>query len=406
MLKDYSRNKAELIFVCVAAVILAAFSGFIVYLDKTGSRPQENGVAESGLWQRWFGDGAEEAEKSGALEPSEISEESTAAAEVPKKHKSKLYRDPVDLKTQYPIIEANGGIDFYPEHFMTCIGTWGFGSYSYIEEDAVNYMNALNDLAKRMDGKAKVYNMPIPLSSSIKIPDAHWQALSSTQQGEAIGKILNLGSKRVIQVQIYNSLMEHRKEYVYFRTDHHWTAKGAYYAYRHFCERIGEHPHKLKKYKKESAEGYLGYYGLMTQDADLLAHPDTITVYHPLSRAVITTTKKAKDGGGIWQDDLVVQAVPDYAGAFIHGDNAFSDIENLDLKKGKSCVIVKDSFGNAFAPFLVDHYKHVYVADFRYCEKTIPQIVEEYGVKDIIFSINITNLRNSSVVGQIVELTR
>ncbi|MBQ9632607.1 MAG: hypothetical protein IJV04_06830, partial [Lachnospiraceae bacterium] len=62
--------------------------------------------------------------------------------------------------------------------------------------------------------------------------------------------------------------------------------------------------------------------------------------------------------------------------------------------------------GNAFIPFLVDHYKHVYVADFRYCEKTIPQIVEEYGVDDIIFSINITNLRNSSVVGQIVQMTR
>ena len=316
------------------------------------------------------------------------------------------YRDPVNLKKQYPIIDADGAIDFYPKTFMTVIGTWGFGSYSYIEDDAKLYMAGLNELAERMKGKATVYNMPIPLSSSIKIPDAHWQALSSIPQGEAIGNILSLGSDKVMQVQVYNILMKHRKEYVYFHTDHHWTAKGAYYAYRHFCARKGIRPNKLSAYRKETTFGYLGYYANTTKDPDLLNHPDKVTVYYPLSEAVITTTKPVKDGGETWKDDQVVVARPDYAAAFIHGDNAFCDIKNKDIKKGESCVVIKDSFGNAFVPFLVDHYKHVYVADFRYCEKTVPQIVEEYGVDDIIFAINIANLRNGSVVGELVQMTR
>ena len=382
----------------IFTVLLTAFSGVLIYFEKTG-KPLFAGSDSTN--DSLFAD----------AQSTELVDEAAAEAEKKRKRKAakkaaKNYRDPVDMEKQYPIIEADGPIDFYPKSFMTVIGTWGFGSYSYIEEDAVNYMSAMNDLAERMKGKATVYNMPIPLSSSIKIPDAHWQALSSTQQGVAIGKILDLGSDQVRQVQVYNTLMQHRLEPVYFHTDHHWTARGAYYAYAHFCKRAGMKPNKLKSYRKETTEGYLGYYAAMTQDPDLVNNPDKVTVYYPHAHATITTTKKTTDGGTTWQDDLVVEPRPDYAAAFIHGDNAFSDIENTEMKNGKNCVIVKDSFGNAFAPFLVDHYKHVYVADFRYCEMTIPQIVEQYDVQDIIFAINITNLRTGSVIGQLVQMMR
>ncbi len=413
--------RLQMFAIMTMACTLVVFSGVMIYMDKNelGFFASQQGITEmvSDYWEgKWPGprakdDGSEiiaDKTESAAKEaendaPKEVDKE---AVEPQKTIKKQGFSDPVDLDATYPIIEANGAIDFYPEHFMTVIGTWGFGSYSYLDDVATNYMNGMNDLANRLSGKATVYNMPIPLSSSIKIPDAHWQALNSMPQGEAIGRLLSKGNKKVMQVQVYNSLMEHRKEYVFFRTDHHWTAKGAYYAYRHFCERKGLSPNPLKAYKKESAPGYSGYYAAMTKDADLLANPDTVVVYHPLSNAVIVTVQKAKDGGGIWKDDLVVQSMPDYAGAFIHGDNAFSIIENIDKTDGESCVVVKDSFGNAFIPFLVDHYKTIYVADFRYCEKTIPQIVDEYGVKDVIFAINITNLRNASVVGEIVQMMR
>ncbi|MBQ9631926.1 MAG: hypothetical protein IJV04_03300, partial [Lachnospiraceae bacterium] len=119
-------------------VLLAVFSGWIIYLDKSGRKGWNGRFGEETL----SGDAAvfENRTKNDELENIKNTENKKGK----RKNKPGLYKDPVDLKATYPVIEADGGIDFYPEHFMTCIGTWGFGSYSYMEEDAVNYMNGLN----------------------------------------------------------------------------------------------------------------------------------------------------------------------------------------------------------------------------------------------------------------------
>ena len=316
------------------------------------------------------------------------------------------YADPIDLEKKYPEIESVGEIRFYPKDFLTVSGDSCFGSYTYHPSLAEEYSNAINDLAERMQGKATVFNVPIPLGSGIVIPDVHWQALNTIPQGEAMSRLLSLGSDKVVQVEIYDELMKHRKEYVYFRTDHHWTATGAYYAYRHFCERKGWTPNELSSYKSETFPGYKGYYAMVTKDAELVGHPDDVTIYYPKSNGQISVSRSSSDGQGASTDNEIVKGVADYARAFIHGDNAYCDIENLDMDEGESCVIVKDSFGNAFAPFLTDHYKHVYVADFRYTQTTLPQFVEKYGVNDIIFLLNLSTLRNRYMVGQIINLTR
>ena len=37
--------------------------------------------------------------------------------------------------------------------------------------------------------------------------------------------------------------------------------------------------------------------------------------------------------------------------AFIGGDNPYSQIHNPERTDGSSCVVIKESFGNAFVPF-------------------------------------------------------
>ena len=61
-------------------------------------------------------------------------------------------------------------------------------------------------------------------------------------------------------------------------------------------------------------------------------------------------------------------------------------------RDGSACVLIKESYGNAFAPYLVDHYEDVYVVDYRHFEGSIAQLIEEYGVQDIIFLNNVMAL--------------
>ena len=87
--------------------------------------------------------------------------------------------------------------------------------------------------------------------------------------------------------------------------------------------------------------------------------------------------------------------------AFIASDNPFTEIENKELSDNSACVVVKESFGNAFIPFLVDHYQKIYVVDYRYWTGSISKLAEEKKVQDVLFLNNLSMIRNKSLVGKL-----
>ena len=74
--------------------------------------------------------------------------------------------------------------------------------------------------------------------------------------------------------------------------------------------------------------------------------------------------------------------------AFIAGDQPFSVIDNPNISDGTSCVLIKESYGNAFAPFLTDHYDKVYIVDYRYYKDDLTAFVKDNNVTDVIFLNN------------------
>ena len=87
---------------------------------------------------------------------------------------------------------------------------------------------------------------------------------------------------------------------------------------------------------------------------------------------------------------------------FIGGDNPFSVVKNPKVKNGKSVMLIKESFGNAFAPFLVENYENVYIVDYRYIKnvdkRSLTQMVDKYKIDDVLFVNNVSAVRNESAV--------
>lgn len=79
-------------------------------------------------------------------------------------------------------------------------------------------------------------------------------------------------------------------------------------------------------------------------------------------------------------------------------------IENKDKTDGSACVVVKESFGNAFVPFLVDHYQTIYVVDYRYWTGSVSQLVREKMAQDVLFINNLSMIRNKSLVGKLARV--
>ena len=305
---------------------------------------------------------------------------------------------------QYPEIVSDEKIEDFGS--VVIVGDAAYELYTYSDATADNYALAVNKVAAALDQKADVYDILIPLGSGITFPDNLRDQIKSSDQREAMSSIQAKMDETVKTVDIYDSLMTNRNEYIYFRTDHHWTALGAYYAYEDFCEVKGITPEALDSYETSEFDGFLGsFYNDTNANATLKANADVVTAYHPNMDAIMHVT----DSRGVEYDSKVIFDESKAAtglkySCFIAGDNPITEIENKELTDGSSCIVVKESFGNAFVPFLVDHYQTIYVVDYRYWKGSISELAQEKNVDDVIFVNNLSMIRNKSLVGKLFSV--
>ena len=289
------------------------------------------------------------------------------------------------------------------------VGSAGYEMYNYVGSLAEKYQSTVNAVADSLSGVSQVYAMAIPLSSGITLPDELFSDIPGSDQAQAEKDILAGMGQNVKTIPLHDVMMSHRTEYIYFRTDHHWTALGAYYAYVQFCTAKGITPHNLSDYEVSQFPGFLGsFYNDGGKPDAMKNDPDTVNAYHPVSA---TASMKYGDnenstltGGQVIFDESTASASLKY-GTFIMGDNPFTVIENPEVSNGESCIVVKESFGNAFVPFLVDHYQTVYVVDYRYYSGSVTQLARDKGVKDVLFVNNLSAIRGSYQMGKLAGVT-
>lgn len=308
-------------------------------------------------------------------------------------------------ETNYPTIISDEEVTDFGS--VVVVGSAAYELYTYLDEPAVSYAQAVNKVAENLSGKAQVYDLIVPLGSGITFPDNLRGQIQSGNQQEAVKKILEKLSESVKGVDIYDSLMEHRNEYIYFRTDHHWTALGAYYAYEDFCAVRGIEPEAIDSYETVEFDNFLGsFYFNDTDECEQLGKtPDVVTAYHPNMDAIM----HIEDSRGVKYDSKVIYDESNAAASlkyscFIAGDNPYTEIVNNELTDGSSCVVVKESFGNSFIPFLVDHYQTIYVLDYRYWTGSVSELAAEKGAGDVIFINNLSMIRNKNLVGKLYRL--
>ncbi len=280
------------------------------------------------------------------------------------------------------------------------VGNAAYEYYNFSQASADLYVSAVNRAASRLAGRATVYDILVPLAMDITLPDTVRAQVNSADQKKAIDYIYGSFSHDVRPVDAYTALRQHRNEYLYFRTDHHWTATGAYYAYAAFCGTRGVTPPALGDYQTLHFEGYLGsFYSKTGKVAALGNTPDTVTAYLPLT----DTSMQFTDRNGKTTNWAVVKDVSgwnpsSYYNTFIGGDNPFTVIHSSAKTDGSSCVVIKESFGNAFVPFLTSDYETIYVIDYRYYKGELVDFVTQNGVQDVIFINNMSASRSSSLM--------
>lgn len=278
-------------------------------------------------------------------------------------------------------------------------GNQAFESYRYNESAAARYAEILNRAAEAMPN-AKVYDLIVPLSYSVNLTEREQAQIDMSDAGESVSKMYAMMNASVGKVSVLPELLAHKDEYLYFRTDHHWTARGAYYAYRAFCAEAGLTPRELDSWKRMEFAGFLGtLYSGAGRPSALGDTPDTVEAWVPNGTNKMTVYPVK--GDATTQYPIIQTATDRYytaAGSkyncFIAGDNPLTVIENPEAERDEAIVVVKESFGNAFVPFLVDTYRTVYVVDYRTFRSkmgvTLPAFAAEKGASTVLFINNMT----------------
>ena len=86
---------------------------------------------------------------------------------------------------------------------------------------------------------------------------------------------------------------------------------------------------------------------------------------------------------------------------FMAGGQAYSEIVNHDLDDGSTCLVVADSMGSTFTPFLVDHYQYIYMIDYRTYSGSVPDLVEETGAEDVILLNSVTMTSDEDLISDL-----
>lgn len=262
--------------------------------------------------------------------------------------------------------------------------------FKFNKESFEYYAQILNKYNERLGSDVKIYSM-IPPTNSEFVQLKRYKGITDSQN-EALGFLKSKLDRRITSINVYDALNKHKDEYIFFRTDHHWTALGAYYAYEAFMETIREPAVPLEQYEELDLGDFLGSSYTKTLNKSLEKNPDQVVAYKPFtSNEYLMYDGKTEKKAEVIDLKYTDKITNKYLTFMSTGGGTWSVIKT-DVNNGKKIVVIKDSFGNAFVPFLLPHYEEIYVVDARFYSikatgKNITQFVEDNEIDEVLFLI-------------------
>ena len=201
------------------------------------------------------------------------------------------------------------------------------------------------------------------------------------------------GSVNVVDLR--ETLTAHKDEYLYYRTDHHWTTEGgAYYGYEALCGTLGLTPFDRPAHTAQTVPDFLGTSYSKCRQWNV--QPDTITCYDidstlTVYRIMGPDTFEVASETGLYDTEKF--GAYDKYGAFLYGNNGYS---RLSGRGEGSILLLKDSYANCFAPYLTDNYENVDVVDLRFYNYGLDALIQANGYDAIVVLYSFASFRSDA----------
>lgn len=271
---------------------------------------------------------------------------------------------------------------------VTVVDGVGMEMLSVPSTSAANYASVVNEIAKAVPS-VQVFNIAVPTAAEFYAPSR-----MKVDQTSGIKKIYAGLDKNVIPINAVKALYEHADEHIYFRTDHHWTQRGAYWVYREFMNVKGLSVPELSEFENVVGNGFVGslagFAGNSAAGNILRSNPEPVERFMPKYATVGTVYEDMNMTKMLRKVNAVSKTTTSYM-AFIGGDGPVTAFYT-DAPSNEVAVIIKESYGNAFATWVLNNYKEVYVIDPRKFNGFGNQFYNRFNIKTFCDKVNCTDL--------------
>ena len=260
------------------------------------------------------------------------------------------------------------------------------GKSGYLIQDLVSPSETTDEIADAINSfssnfsNLKVNTLIVPGAAAIQKDKLPKGAPVSNQCDDIENFQKKLNSK-VNVLDAITPLEENSDEYIYYRTDHHWTSLGAKYVFDANCRNLGI---------DSAVNDYLNYTisdnfrGTLSSKTGSLGKEDAIEIYDPVGAEVqyyITYSDSEEQTASLYDSSRLEEK--DQYTVFMGGNHPVTEIHTTALS-GKSLLIFKDSYANSFVQFLYPYYDNIVLIDPRYYYDNAYSLIREDDITDVL----------------------
>ena len=185
-------------------------------------------------------------------------------------------------------------------------------------------------------------------------------------------------------IDVSTELNKHKTEKIYYKTDHHWTTLGAFYAFQATAPSLGIEGDLSGKYVSYAVSD--SFNGMLASKSGVnLGEKEQIDIYVPTEEdtdLIVDYVDEGKRSTSLYDSSKLKEK--DQYTVFLGGNSSLLDIRTVSTST-KRLLLVKDSFANSFIPFLTPYYREIVVVDPRYYSGTINDLMDSYRISEVLF---------------------
>ena len=259
----------------------------------------------------------------------------------------------------------------------------------------------IRDAAEAIRSVSESMNVPFSIfltgrtvdvaAAKLAYPPAYSDALLALLRAE-----LGETDGYIDSVPFYREMLE-RGEAVYYRTDHHWTTLGAYYAYVEIMRSYGLEAEILPPEAFERVTVSDAFYGTSWSAGGMkFVSPDSIELWLHGNEECFTVTADGRELEGLYSYRYLDRK--DQYSIFLDGTHDVVTVRSETDADRPTLLLFKDSFANSVAPFLAQHFDLVLLnlSSVRTDFTDVTAYTEEYNADYVLLIYTLENVMTTS----------